>query len=396
MTLDQVRADYNYPLTSPENSTYLVLDEKRCYFSVVEKVYSEIIKFGQSAEIQCDPKIILPKATSVEVIASIAEYSKSLFHGQNACFDKARLDEAHRSLISALKEIRLDANTSATSFYRQISAVAIRTFEQKANALGLRTLPGNCELHPEDFKIANRDGTVYRENGRFMECQDFVFYHLHEEQAFPYLFYPQRSSWPPGFALDPENFMPTWGYKLVTTPQPGDVVIYYSTLKGFTETKHWGIWNDNNCVTSKWGAMQAYEHNLQDVVIGYGNYVQFFRKRYKLGFQKALAEKIQAAKNGIQDFNHPATRSPLTSRGTLTYFIRVCADDLAVQMERTLIGSLYGRRVLKTYGEALLSKMGSITPSVSTDKSVVLDQFEAVVESTASDLTIDFKPISPR
>lgn len=394
MSLEQVRTSLSYPLSSPGNSTYLALNHKRCYLSILDQVYSVFIRLGLSSTLEFDPFLV--REIWEKKIVLIEEKSKYLFFNQTICFDKAKLDEAHQSFISALREIRLDTLNDAqgSTFDRKVAEVAMHIFEQKANASGLRSLPTNFALSPKDFETVNLAGLVYLKNSRFMDCVDFVFYHLHEEQAFPNIFNPNEPAWPPELTLDPVNFMSKWGYKLVAAPQPGDVVIYSSTLEGITETKHLGIWNDKKCVTSKWGRLQVYEHDLEDVLISYGSYVQFFRKRYKLGFQKALAEKVQAAKKGIRNFNHPSTRSPLTSQGAINYFIRKCADDLSAQMERTLEGSICGRRALDAYREILLSKMCSITASEATDKSIVLDKLEAVAESAARELTIDFRPIS--
>jgi len=100
-------------------------------------------------------------------------------------------------------------------------------------------------------------------------CSDYAFLQLGEERSYQ-TFLSEFSS--DVCSLETIN---EWGYSVVEEPQPGDLVIYHDGSKDV----HYGIWNQNGKVVSKWGmGGEVYEHPLNLVLKDYGTHVSFHRK----------------------------------------------------------------------------------------------------------------------
>jgi len=67
-----------------------------------------------------------------------------------------------------------------------------------------------------------------------------------------------------------------WGYRVITYPDAGDLVLYLSK----NEPVHAGIFLESGRILSKMGALNpfVYEHDLGQVPKDYGNRIVFFRK----------------------------------------------------------------------------------------------------------------------
>lgn len=118
-------------------------------------------------------------------------------------------------------------------------------------------------------------------------CSDYAFLQLGEERAqqtFFSEFSPEDSSLP---------ILKVWGYKVVDKPRPGDLVVYFDKQKEV----HYGIWNQNLKVVSKWGSGEVYEHPLELLLEDYGTHVLFLRKPI---FQDILEELQTWSESGMQ------------------------------------------------------------------------------------------------
>ena len=132
-------------------------------------------------------------------------------------------------------------------------------------------------------------------------CSDFAFLHLGEDRAYKTSFRDLSSE------RNPLEILHAWGYQLVNSPQPGDLVVYGEMMSENFNAKHYGIWTSNERVLSKWGFKgNVYEHPLDLTLKMYGSSVLFLRKElYHEIFEKIpeiKAQKDQTLENLIQDF----------------------------------------------------------------------------------------------
>lgn len=154
-------------------------------------------------------------------------------------------------------------------------------------------------------------------NGVFY-CQHFAFYMLNDSWARDFLFPESSTCWPQEMTLNPLSFFTKQGYQSTQNPLKYDLVVYCSTLKGFLQAKHYGIWLKEDRVLSKKGATNVYEHPLEEVIIGYGNIVYFFHKPLKTEMQRLFYQELEKASSAPYHF---ANYTPLTTLGSLDRMI---------------------------------------------------------------------------
>lgn len=130
-------------------------------------------------------------------------------------------------------------------------------------------------------------------------CSDFAFLQLGEERAYKTSFLDLSSE------RNPIEILHEWGYQLVNSPQPGDLVVYGEMESENFNAKHYGIWTLNERVLSKWGFKgNVYEHPLNLTLKVYGSSVLFFRKElYKDVFEKFKGVKTQNDRT-LDDYIH--------------------------------------------------------------------------------------------
>ena len=91
-----------------------------------------------------------------------------------------------------------------------------------------------------------------------------------------------------------------WGYRCVSSPQPGDLIVYIE--EEFALVRHAGVLVTNDQVISKWGEGGILSHKITHVPAYYGNMYLLFRKSLGDGLQEELQlflkdtqEKLQAS-----------------------------------------------------------------------------------------------------
>lgn len=113
-------------------------------------------------------------------------------------------------------------------------------------------------------------------------CSDFAFLQLAEEHAYS-KFFMDMSKQP--F----KEILKEWGYEFVDSPQPGDLVVYFND----EQAEHFGVWNHNGNVVSKWGEGLVHEHPLHLVLKAYGEKVVFCRKPLYKEILQELASRTE-------------------------------------------------------------------------------------------------------
>lgn len=227
------------------------------------------------------------------------------------------------------------------------------------------------DLNQDDFRLASANYKRYLENQCMPYCQDFVFYKLNEEHAFPHLFNADYTPWPKALTLTPCQVMSAWGYERVEKPAPGDLVCYCSTLKGAFEAKHWGIWTPDGKVISKIGAGGYFEHPLASVMVVYGNFVYFFRKKIRSHLVRDFLHEIDKTQTRMKD-------SPTDPKA--------CLQQLIQFLQKYKIGevfkrSLYNHEYIQELKQKIVVKLNQYRTLVKDDTKtdMVFDTAKSIV-----------------
>jgi hypothetical protein len=85
-----------------------------------------------------------------------------------------------------------------------------------------------------------------------------------------------------GLWTETETFLKEHGYISVDTPRPGDIIGYGLVesidFPKITVFEHFGIYEGDGVVTSKFGTGHVFRHPWSKVPLKYGGHVAFFRK----------------------------------------------------------------------------------------------------------------------
>lgn len=294
-------------------SVHLPVNDRRICLSAVEQLASNYRLIAEDCA-KSESNIgsdIWQKSDAIKKIEWFANCFKNklyryLSHDEEVRIS-AKLDVISNELISKLMESQLRPD-----LYTKISGVFKQIFEQVLYENPLVIKQPSHSLSKEDFQIAGMPNyEEYMLNKRVSYCYDFVFYQLNEEQSFPYIFNSELGEWPAEFFNDSKNYLSTWGYEEVKEPSPGDLVVYSYMGK----SQHFGIWTHDRNVVSKLGMSDVIKHPIEDVVLGYGDDVSFFRKKIKSPLLKNFITELDEAHQSLLDFSHPATASPLSTLG---------------------------------------------------------------------------------
>lgn len=202
------------------------------------------------------------------------------------------VEEEYKPIYESLKtKIVNSCNfTSTTDFgrYEEFQALVGAWMDEFFNANGINTLAKSFICDPSCFEGLSPPIT----SKPMIVCSDFAFLQLGEENANSTFFSDMPSN-----ALF-KNVLADWGYHLVDLPEPGDLVVYFDK-DGVAE--HFGIWNNNGKVVSKWGWKgSVYEHPIHLVPSSYDDSVVFYRKPL---YQEILQELDQHSGGAVEDLH---------------------------------------------------------------------------------------------
>lgn len=282
-----------YPTDCPQGSTPLPLTRRREYLSAFECIADEPLRRSQAAQLQTPPQVIFKKAEAVAMIIDAVIHSKGelkkYLYKEELSKPKKSLEKLKQKALAKIPEDFPNAQKSYAAVYSLFEEWTEQAFLE--NNQTLKRPP--FTLNREDFRLAGANYDRYQANGCTPLCQDFVFYMVHEEHAIPHLFNAERVPWPKEILGNPSKILTEWGYELVAKPSPGDIVVYCSTMNGFIQSKHWGIWTPNNKVLSKPGFLEPMEGTLEDAPVSLGNFVFFFRKKIRSMLARELLKEIE-------------------------------------------------------------------------------------------------------
>lgn len=340
---------YSYPKIdqTPPGGHYLKFSPRRCELSLTSGSVNEPKKSLKATLAQCKATDTLTKAAASSLYNSIARDVTQFLLMNAPCEATARRLGNKLSVLlnEAQSELELENKSISVieSAFKIILLWKTQIIEENPDLTVLKPF----SLTENDFNTARYDFASYQEANGESRCHAFAFYKLNEVHAFPYLFCPQSNPWPAEIVTQPIELLQLWGYNLVLTPTPGDLVVYCSTISGAMKVTHFAIWTSSQKVISKFGIEHVSEHPLDDVVLGYGNFVYFFHKKIKAVWAATLLKEVQKA---IQDKEHPFTYTPLSTKGCVLG-IKDYLKSLPV--EQVFEDSLYNRN----YTEAVRSKI---------------------------------------
>lgn len=343
----------NYPDICPEHGRYLPCDSWRDNISIpieVTKPYflqmMGLNKYGKDE--------MTLRNVVVASLEGILEQIKEKALGYYKKKDEKEksfqiLEDAYQTVVTSIPENPLLRNIS-TYLATIMGSWADGVFEQQPSR--------EFKLSSEDFKIAGMSQDNYEANERYPVCYDYAFHQLNEQNAFPFLFDAKGFQWPLELFTNPTQFLPTWGYQLVDTPEPGDLVAYCCTLNDAPlEVRHWAIWKEDGQCESKMGK-GVYRHPIERVPLEYGNFVYFFRKQVKSAY--------------VQQF--------LKELGKLPSITKETVIDLAqnVEVKGVLPGSLYGEDYNRRARELVLQKLQEITSQDDLSHSLIASSVSSI------------------
>lgn len=84
---------------------------------------------------------------------------------------------------------------------------------------------------------------------------------------------------------------------MTTEPQEGELVCYYYSYSNNGSTRnlgdpvHYGVYDSNNFVKSKWGCEPTYRHPLFYVGTAYGNFIRCYRLKTNVTIEALESER---------------------------------------------------------------------------------------------------------
>lgn len=299
----------NYPKTSPQDSRYLPISPVRDYLSVLDKYANDCYLGIKKTIDKYKESDFFSRKIAIGLIDSVKEGMKPPLG--KLLPEWGNLALRHFTEISEPYICELGDTVPASQLNLTIIKIIFAWLgkEMRESGEGIDKGPFNFTL--EDYQNADvRSEDMSSE--RVLTCQDFAFYKLNDQWAKDYLFTKHFPAWPSLLRTDPCRFFCDQGYRLTTTPIPGDLVVYCSSLKGFLESKHYGIWTENQKVLGKQGITDVYEHPIENVIIGYGDFVYFFHKDITTALQ---ADFLKMIKEVCSEMHYsPLTLSALSSK----------------------------------------------------------------------------------
>ncbi|MGE4574725.1 MAG: hypothetical protein AB7E63_10220 [Parachlamydia sp.] len=282
----------------------------------------------------------------------------------------AKVDVISNEVISQLNDHQLRSD-----LFNKIGGIFKEIIEQILYENPLVIKQPDHFLSKEDFQIAEVSNyEEYISNKRVSYCYDFAFYLLNEEKSFPYIFNSEFAKWPAEFFNDSKNYLASWGYEEVKEPSPGDLAVYSYMGK----SQHFGIWTHDGNVLSKLGMIDVVKHPIDDVVLGYGDDVSFFRKKIKSLLLNNYINELDKAHQSLPDFSHSIVASPLNTLGCVKKIIEIFES---MQILKVFKNSIYNIDYNNELQRETLLKLNTYSVSVSgfTQKSEAIETVRKIV-----------------
>lgn len=112
---------------------------------------------------------------------------------------------------------------------------------------------------------------------------------------------------------DLPELLEKWEYEVVTTRQPGDLILFFNEGK----PTHLGLCRENGLIESKWGNMTPHAclHTIEMAPAEYGRQIRFYRKKLAAQFQELGEQQKSIAKGHreISSANLPEARAMAAS-----------------------------------------------------------------------------------
>jgi len=304
-------------------------DEGRWFITAVSNVANTVSNSYRKEKLNYQDTDFFIKNTAIEILDSCKASYKELINKQVDCQNSTLLNAAIETLNECINENEIPYKINSIMLYNHINSSLRKCEEILYQRMDLKKM-GDFNLPPLDFKIAKANYDLYKENKRKTFCHDFTHYHLHDDN-YPHIF----------AAKYVKDFFLT-GYKEVDIPSPGDLVLYIELLKNAFSLRHSGIWSQNNRVVSKFGTNGVFEHDINQVVNGYGNGTLFYTKTIRFNVTRLLLNEIKAALESVENFQHPACFSPLTTTGAKVAMLNLFEQQFEALPNAILSKSLYG------------------------------------------------------
>jgi hypothetical protein len=307
----------------------LPFDEGRGFITAVSNVGETLSKSYRKEKLNYQDKDFFIKSAAMEIFNSCKATYKELINKQVDCRNSTLLNAAIETFNECINENEISYKINSFKLFKRINASLQKSDEILYERMGLKKM-GDFILPPLDFNIAKADYDLYKENKRKTFCHDFTYYHLHDD------------NYPTIFAAKRVNASYLTGYKEVNRPSPGDLVLYIELLTNAFNLSHSGIWSQNNRVVSKFGSNGVFEHDINQVFNFYGTGVLFYTKTIRFNVTRLLLNEIKGALESVENFQHLACFSPLTTTGAKVAMLNHVEQQFEDLPSVILSKSLYG------------------------------------------------------
>ena len=368
--------------TTLPGANALPLTESRKFLSDIDHQFNYFFNYLAKVEKCYDATLSIDKREVDVVIKNIMNaFQEHAF--TDPLSSKEMTNRICQNFAVGIKAIDTHAPTNKLMLYQKIECIAMESVYSLHASVKVNKL-SYFSFSRFDFDKAKTNMMLYYQNQRVMFCYDFAFYHLNEPRAFSDIFNPKIVSdrWPEQFFDKPIEFLAKWGYHPVEKPKSGDLVVYCSTL-GEQEAKHWGIYKGEGSVISKWGQLVAFEHQVSDVSISYGNFVYYLRKSPDAVFP-SLFSHLRRMK---------VLKPTPEEGGTLGDITKLIEKRIAVEMEASMPRSLKGPKWIKTVGDEILREIKAVDFGQDCLISVLLDKVQYIVMSAIDNTRCDFSSL---
>jgi hypothetical protein len=262
-----------------EGARYLPITVRRCYLSEIGLHSSNITDNAMIGLSNYDKSEPFDTATKQNLIAQLVDKVANSLRKSTLCPNKVLLKEAADALQERGRLLRDNPSADSHQFFSQLKALSFEWLVEMGLGRERKVVDSNFSFSELSFQEAAESYEAYKENGRIAVCFDHAMAFLKEQKAYPYIFHAEAGKWPSDFFTKPKQFMLGWGYKLVQDPRFGDLAVYWSQVSKPHRATHWGIVQEEGRIRSKMGILPpVVEHDVDDVLIEYGDNVFFFRK----------------------------------------------------------------------------------------------------------------------
>ncbi|CCB86386.1 unknown protein [Parachlamydia acanthamoebae UV-7] len=144
------------------------------------------------------------------------------------------------------------------------------------------------------------------------------------------------------------------------------------------KSQHFGIWTHDGNVLSKLGMIDVVKHPIDNVVLGYGDDVSFFRKKIKSLLLNNYINELDKVHQSLPDFSHSIVASPLNTLGCVKKIIEIFES---MQILKVFKNSIYNIDYNNELQRETLLKLNTYSVSVSgfTQKSEAIETVRKIV-----------------